>query len=228
MVIERPIGFSLVYAHGLLTQDQAIMANPKGKCVFCGSGEGLTKSHVWPEWAEAILPVTATHHEQIIGEFSTFIPKAKGPVFWRKIKQGHVGTRKPRNTCFRCNSGWMRTIEEATMTLMPPLLLGGPRLLWPTEQRLLATFLSLVCMRVEFSSREMRAIPAADHVWVMKRNEPPPHWRIWIARYDGPPRMDQRYTAMQIASSPNVPAGIEYCNSQVCTLVIGKLTDRSC
>jgi hypothetical protein len=86
-------GFSVVYAHGLLTQEQTIMAKPKGKCVFCGSGEGLTKSHVWPEWAEAILPVTATHHEQIIGEFSTFIPKAKGPVFWRKtsrVTSGHV------------------------------------------------------------------------------------------------------------------------------------------
>ncbi len=35
--------------------------------------------------------------------------------------------------------------------------------------------------------------------------------------------MDQRYTAMQIASSPDVPRGVQYCNSQVTTLVIGQL-----
>jgi hypothetical protein len=199
------------------------MTKPTARCVFCGGIGNLTKSHVWPEWAEAILPQTATHHERIIGEFNTFIPKAKGPALWKKVRPGHVGTRKPRNTCLKCNSGWMRLIEEAAMGIMPPLLLGSARLLWPTEQRLLATFLCLVCMRVEFSSRDMRAIPAADHEWIMKRSEPPAHWKIWIARYSGKPRMDERYTAMQIASSPDVPSGVEHCNSQVSTLVVGKL-----
>jgi hypothetical protein len=55
------------------------MSKPVGKCVFCG-GPGLTKSHVWPEWAEAILPESATHHEQIIGQFHTFTPKVQGPA----------------------------------------------------------------------------------------------------------------------------------------------------
>jgi hypothetical protein len=199
------------------------MSKAKGRCVFCGNTGNLTKSHVWPEWAEAFLPQTATHREQIIGEFATFIPKAKGPALWKKIRPGHVGTRKPRNTCLKCNSGWMRLIEEATMEIVPPLLLGNQRLLWPTEQRLLAAFLCLVSMRVAFSSRDMRAIPAVDHDWLRNHSEPPAHWKIWIAGYAGTPRMGERYTAMQIASSPDVPSGVEHCNSQVTTLVIGKL-----
>ncbi len=199
------------------------MSKPRGKCVFCGKPGELTKSHVWPEWTGAIFPATATHHEQVIGEFATFVSKVGGPSHFRKRKEGHVGTRKPRNTCRKCNGGWMRQIEEATMPFMPSLLLGKPYLLDTICQRLLASFLCLVSMRVEFGSRGMRAIPAADRHWLMNHFEPPDEWRIWIARYEGVARMDERYTAIQIASSPDVPAGMEHCNTQVSTLVVGQL-----
>jgi hypothetical protein len=199
------------------------MSKPASKCVFCGSQRDLTKSHVWPEWIEKILPQSATHHEQIVGQFYTFVPEVEGPAFWKKIKQGHVGTRKPRNTCKECNGGWMRRMEEATMSIMPPLLLGHPYLLETFKQRLLASFLCLISMRVDLSSYKMRAIPSADRGLLIRYFAPPESWKIWIARYDGSLLIDQRYTAMQIASSPDVPRGVEHCNSQVTTLVIGQL-----
>lgn len=117
----------------------------------------------------------------------------------------------------------MRRMEEATMPFMPALLLGTPHLLDTFSQRLLAAFLCLVSMRVELSSHDMRAIPASDRNWLRTRFEPPPDWTIWIGRYEGSPRMDERYTAMHVASAPDVPTGVEYCNSQVTTLVIGQL-----
>jgi hypothetical protein len=196
------------------------MSHPAGKCAFCGNAGDLTKSHIWPEWIDKILPQTATHHEHQIGRFQTYTPKVPGPQPWSKLKQGHVGTRKPRNTCLRCNSGWMRRIEEATMPFLGSLLLGEPQLLDTFSQRLLATFLCLVTMRNEISS-QMRAIPASDRGWLMAHFEPPAGWKIWIARYEGTPRMDQRYCALQIASSPNVPRGLEHLNTQVTSLTIG-------
>jgi hypothetical protein len=199
------------------------MSKPAGKCVFCGKTRRLTKSHVWPDWVAKILPQTGTHHEQIIGQFDTFVPKMKGPAYWRRVRQGHVATRKPRNTCFVCNGGWMRRIEEATMAIMPPLLLGRLFLLTFFEQRALAAFMCLVSMRTELSGHEMRAIPQTDRDWLMQHSEPPPHWKIWIGRYEGAPRMDDRYSAMHVASSPDVVTSIEHCNSQVTTLVVGQL-----
>jgi hypothetical protein len=199
------------------------MSKSAGKCVFCGKARRLTHSHVWPDWVAKILPQTATHHEQIIGKFDTFVPKMKGLPPWQRIRQGHVGSRKPRNTCLVCNGGWMRHIEEATMAIMPPLLLGRRLLLTLFEQRALAASMCLVSMRTELSGREMRAIPQTDRDWLMAHSEPPPHWKIWIARYEGAPRMDERYSAMQVASSPDVVTGVEHCNSQVTTLVIGQL-----
>jgi hypothetical protein len=198
------------------------MSKPKRNCVFCDKPIRLTKSHVWPEWAEAILPQTATHHEQITGRFNTFTPKAKGPAFRRNVRPGNVGKRKPRNTCGICNGGWMRLVEEATMPFMRPLLLGQWHLLTPNEQRALAALLCLVSMRLEFSG-EMRAIPKSDRDWLKKHSEPSANWQIWIASHEGEAKMDQQYTALQIASSPNFPRGVEHCNTQVTSLVIGHL-----
>jgi hypothetical protein len=199
------------------------MSKPIGKCVFCDRSGSLTKSHIWPEWVDTILPPNANSHEQVVGAFATFVPAAKGPAFFQKIKQGHVGTRKPRNTCKRCNGGWMRHIEEATMPFIADLLLGTPSLLDTVCQRLLASFLCLVSMRVEFGSQGMRAVPHSDHHWLMQHFQPNSDWRIWLARYQGDARMDERYTAMHVALSPDVPTGMEYCNTQVTTIVVGQL-----
>ena len=54
------------------------MSKPAGKCVFCDK-PGLTKGHVWPDWLNNILPRTATRHEEVVGEFSTFTPEVPGP-----------------------------------------------------------------------------------------------------------------------------------------------------
>jgi hypothetical protein len=227
--IELPLKKIWLSSQGIIASNRssqtcgARMSKPAGKCVFCGGIGDLTKSHIWPEWIAKILPQTATHHQQIVGEFATFVPKVAASSYWKRIRPGHVGTRKPRNTCKKCNGDWMRRLEESAMLIMPPLLLGEQYLLNVFSQRLLASFLCLVCMRVELASRDLRAIPASDRNWLMNRFEASPHWKIWIARYEGDPRMDQRHTTMHVASSPNVPTGIEHCNSQVTTLVIGHL-----
>lgn len=199
------------------------MSKPRGTCAFCGQPGDLTKSHIWPEWAEAILPTTATHHQQIIGEFQTFKPTAKGPAYFQKIKQGHVGTRKPRNTCSTCNSTWMRLIEENTMPFLDSLILAKPYSLNIAEQQMLAALLCLVAMRLEISWRDgPKAIPKGDRDWLRENPEPPANWKIWIAKHVGATGIDQQHTPMQISSSPDVSIGAEYCNTQVTSLVVGQ------
>jgi hypothetical protein len=199
------------------------MSKPKGKCAFCGKPGDLTKSHVWPEWAEAIVPENATHHQQIIGEFHTFKPIAKGPEYFQKVKQGHVGTRKPRNTCEKCNSGWMRLIEENTMPFLGTLLLSQPYSLDLAEQQMLAALLCLVSIRLEAGWRGgPKAIPQSDKDLLIENPEPPANWKIWISKYVGTQAMDQQHTPMQLASSSNIPIGAENCNTQVTSLVVGQ------
>src|SRR5712691_5054208 len=167
------------------------MSNPAGKCVFCG-GTGLTKGHIWPKWVQSILPSKATHHEQIIGHMDTFTPKMAVAPYWKRLHQGPVGSRKPRNTCKTCNSGWMSAIEGAAKTATMQLVLGNGFILTTLHQRLLASFLCLVSMRIELGGTIMRAIPQRDLDFLRQTFQPNKSWRIWIARYEGTPTEDHR------------------------------------
>jgi hypothetical protein len=121
-----------------------------GTCAFCG-GTGLTKGHVWPAWLGRFLPMTgATHHEQEIGRFYSFDPKVPGPAYSKRLLQGPARSRRPRNTCLACNTGWMSTIENGAMPYMAPLIQDTPLLLDTFGQRQLAALLVLMAMRLEF------------------------------------------------------------------------------
>jgi hypothetical protein len=199
------------------------MSKPKSNCVFCRQPNPLTKSHIWPDWLKRVLTSNATHHERIIGNFATFTPKAQTGPRSSEVKQGYVGSRKPRNTCIECNGKWMRLIEEATMPFITELLGGKPFLLSASNQRLLATFLCLVSMRVAASSNAPNAINTSERDHLRLRTEPPPNWQMWIARYVGDPLMDERFTPMHLSKSAVAETGLEYCNAQVTTVVIGHL-----
>ena len=99
----------------------AFMSPSPGKCVFCGGGP-LTKGHIWPEWMQQILP-PKKHHLQFTGQIASIAPGA--PVKQR-LRQGHAGQRKPRNTCSACNTGWMSNIERDAIPYASPLILGQP------------------------------------------------------------------------------------------------------
>lgn len=159
------------------------MSQPAGKCVFCG-GRGLTKGHVWPDWLNDILPNTATHHEQETGKFHTFEAQAPGPSYDRRIRQGNARARKPRNTCSRCNGGWMSGIEGLAKRVAVPLILGHSPLLSPFGQSSLSALLCLIGARLEFLG-DMRAIAAEDRDWLRYYREPSQHCKIWIAHFGG-------------------------------------------
>jgi hypothetical protein len=201
------------------------MSSPQKKCVFCG-GTPATKGHIWPAWLDEYLPPKATHHQEIVGEILTFESKAEGPIPHTRTRQGHVGSRKPRNTCLNCNGGWMSRLEQANIPKMSSLILDRPALLRPIDQWLLAALICLITIRIEFTDPQMQGIPADDRKTLMNSGHPPFNsWRIWIARYVGMHPEDHwsRHFGMQVVSSPEHAFRPPKCNTQVSTMVIGKL-----
>lgn len=202
------------------------MPQTPGKCVFCGQG-GLTRSHIWPEWSQKIVPSIANFYELVVGEpMQTFEQFTPGPDFFSKTKPGSAAKRQPRNTCLSCNGGWMREIEEAAKPTVADLMLGRNIILSTMNQRFLAAFLCLVSMRIELSSN-MRAIPASDLEFLKLRREPPINWWICIAHYQetkDPHDYWLAYLGMRRAglTEPNL-IGPEHCNTQVTTIVAGKM-----
>jgi hypothetical protein len=210
------------------------MSQPAKKCEFCQRTD-LTKSHIWPDWAQKIVPAVATHYEIKEGGMATYKPRAPGPTPYVKVKTGAVAKRRPRNTCTGCNGGWMREIEEAAIRPVSNLMRGQPFLLTTIDQRLLATFLCLVSVRIALASKVSRPIPLEHHQHLISRREPPIGWRVWIVEYVDEAHNDYWYgyfpmammeakEAIAITQSPQpLSVGPEHCNSQVTTLVAGKL-----
>jgi hypothetical protein len=199
------------------------MSKPAGKCVFCGR-RGLTKGHVWPDWLSEILPPTASHHVLETGKTYTFTPVVPGPIYSKRRRQGHAGSRKPRNTCGECNSGWMSVIEGSAKPYAVPLIQNVPFLLDTIGQRTLASLLCLIAMRYELLG-DMRAVSVSERDWLRYYREPSEDWKIWIAHYGGGNQDDHwaRQYGAQLDSRPTDKVGPEYCNVQVTTLVIGQL-----
>jgi hypothetical protein len=200
------------------------MSKPAGKCVFC-AGTGLSKGHIWPDWFRKVLSLDAEQHLEISGEIRTFVPKMKVVPYAQKLRQGHAGSRKPRNTCRTCNGGWMSRLEAAAIPGMTPLLLGQPAVLRTIDQRIIAALLCLITIRVEFADLATLAVPPEDRTWIKEHLLPPMSWRIWIARYDGSQSGQHwcRHHGMSIVSSPDESGGSYQCNTQVTTMVIGQL-----
>ncbi len=201
------------------------MSTPAGKCVFCG-GHGLTKGHVWPDWLNGILPNTATHHEQETGRFYTFDARAPGPPYDLRTRQGSARSRKPRNTCLRCNSGWMSGIEGLAKRIATPLILGYSPILSPFGQFSISAFLCLIATRLEYLG-DLRAITAEDRDWLRYYREPSQNWKIWVARFEGEDNENHwsRTYGVQHGDrlSPPQIIGANHCDTRISTMVIGQL-----
>jgi hypothetical protein len=194
--------------------------------VFCGRTGELTKGHIWPDWIKKFLPPVARTHLQTVGEIGPTTSLGKGGlVLLRRTRQGHAGSRELRNTCSKCNSGWMSRLENAAMPIAGPLFQNRTSVIQTFDQRMLAAFLCLINMRVEFTNIATQAASAEDRQWLMKTFEPRNNWKIWIAHYAGKnPETDWcRHYGLDLVDSPINDGQPPKCNTQVTTIVIGHL-----
>lgn len=209
------------------------MSKPAAKCVFCGE-TGVTKSHIWPDWLDDYLPPRAERYLQTVGEVNTFLPTMRRPALESRVGRGDARARKPRNTCGPCNSGWMSRIESDAKDTLIPLVQGAPFAEGTTNtafmlnswgQRAIASLMTLITMRVEFSHMATKAATDDHRAWIRERLEPPPFWKVWIARYigDSPGAHWCRHYGLQLVSAPDELRSDHVCDTQTTTLVMGQL-----
>jgi hypothetical protein len=103
----------------------------------------------------------------------------------RRLRQGHVGSRKIRVVCKKCNETWIGAIDEAVKPILVPLIRGEMTELTPSNKQTLATWATKVTMVAEFSNPRLRAISADQLEWFWLNRRPPRGWNVWIAAYGG-------------------------------------------
>jgi hypothetical protein len=199
------------------------MSKPTTLCVFCGK-PGATKGHVWPKWMLKVLPNKANQRINVQGFYRTFQPApTKTTPLNRVLRQGRGGTQKTRNTCLKCNGGWMSVIEGNAKPTLERLIKGEYFQLSANEQQKIAALISLVTMRGEFLDRRL-AIPASDRKWIEENGTPPAGWKIWISWFVGVRGAEFWYnrSTVQLADKDTPPpGGPPSYNTQASTFVLG-------
>ena len=146
----------------------------------------MTKEHVFGDWLRAHFPRdNSTKHT-----FGTFKHRPENlivrePSITKFERPGHSGTRKVRVVCRHCNNGWMSTLEESTIPILTPMIVGDPIKLSPNTQEILAAWAVKTAMVAEFVSPRGRRVSQEERAWLKDRLVPPENWMVWAAGYNG-------------------------------------------
>jgi hypothetical protein len=84
-------------------------------------------------------------------------------------------------------------------------------------------------MMAEFTHPASLAATPADYVALYESGNPPPSWKVWVAKYGGTSPGDHvvRHFGLQLSEFPDVRAEAHKCDTQVTTFVIGRLCAHS-
>jgi hypothetical protein len=150
-------------------------------CIFCGSDKRRSREHIWSRWL----------HKHIPG------PRTQRHIRSGKSYQGDLTSVSLRVVCEKCNSGWMSAAEEAAKPILLPLIRGQPCVLSEKTQAVLARWIALKTMVLEYAQPNDVVCPQFDRTCVMSSNQAPKHWRIWIGRHASPIWL-ARYKAINV------------------------------
>lgn len=162
------------------------------KCIFCGRG-GLTREHIWPDWAADLLPdaVGSEVYRQ------TLYPTdpAGARTDYRRPRQGGVKKHKVQAVCGQCNNGWMSVLETDAKPMLAAMIEGRAFSVLADGLDILRAWITLKVMVAEHDSLGLAAIPAAEKQAFAERREIPsglsvrvywcgePAWRTHYRRH---------------------------------------------
>lgn len=154
-----------------------------GRCVFCG-GRPLTKQHVFGDRMRKLFISPANVRRQDQSYQRDFRPVHREKLN-SKINQGAFFTRKVRVVCLRCNTGWMRLLEERAFPIITGLIQGRSMTLSSDDQAAIAGWITQVTMTAEFFLPDGIHTPQSVRSEFMQTKIPPESWQIWIGTYGG-------------------------------------------
>ena len=156
-----------------------MMTRTKRFCIFCG-GPGLTKEHIWADWASRFVPKMVPFHTKLTLEIQ--MPGiADNSVSNFKKVDGDPRSRKVRRVCKNvCNGGWMAKLQDRVKPIALPLILGREAILSASDQRLLGAWVGMAVMCSEYSDEDFAAIPQSDRDFLRNFMMLPSSWKVWI------------------------------------------------
>ena len=152
-------------------------------CIFCGA-RPLSKEHIWSKWTYELFPQRSDwRHERVVFKSSPDDRIAR--LAANRSFQGDVSTVKVRAVCAeKCNNGWMSRLEARAKPVLTKLISGSACRLTTNDQELIAAWISMKVLVLEFGTSVGPISSAENRTRVMTHAVPPPRWHIWIAMHE--------------------------------------------
>jgi hypothetical protein len=151
---------------------------PQSRCIFC-DGTPLTKEHLYPQWAHALLPDST----------------AGTTEFWRKAgptEADRLDKTRPRQgstlhytfkvVCAQCNNGWMSKIEQNIKPALISIIQGTRLDLSDDNYKPLVEWATLKVMVIDASSKEMQTFTRDQRFAFMSERKIPDFSTLWLIR----------------------------------------------
>lgn len=160
---------------------------PQQACIFRRRARPLvmiTKEHLFSRWADKVLTA------ELLGPDRSFERTVSGPggaVDSRTWPTEVIAAIEARVVCGQspdgCNEGWICDLDGEVRSLIEPIMLGGPRILSPGEQQVIATWAAMKSMVLEYvwNSEQVIVLPQAARTFVFSQRRPPGNMQIRIA-----------------------------------------------
>ncbi len=150
-------------------------------CIFCGGFGDKTKQHAFPDRLHKLLPRLKTDHavermHRQPGLVSQAVETSK------HVRQGHVGTRKPRVACGTCNRGWLRKNEEKAFEALTPLIMGVGGVFPESSLLSVATMAAAMTAVIETDNLRTMAMSQGDRDYIRRNLAPKDEWGVFIGK----------------------------------------------
>lgn len=188
------------------------------KCLFCGSGENLTKEHVFPQWIWRLYHAKPESNRYTVNSTAT-----KRKAVKRKASTLDMQVRV---ACSDCNNGWMSRLEkEIAKPALTSFIRHGEKAktISDSEEVGLISWAMKMAYVLDFTAAsEQRHYDDAQRQSFVETFTPPEGASIWIANYL-PDRNRRAHTSVtNLTLRPKDSPDAVY-RGQVSTFAIGKI-----
>ncbi len=169
-----------------LGDNDGMQRRPKdvNKCVFCGAPGPLTKEDVVSKWIAKLF----RENFETKGVVFTKTTNIQGePERSHSRKYGSASVIKLIAPCVRCNTTWMKDIEDGVIEVLSPMILGRPSVLNPDSLARVATWATLKALCFDLITETPRFTTEDDFFRLREEKSPAPGLLVWTAKFEGDP-----------------------------------------
>lgn len=148
-------------------------------CLFCELRPGHTVEHLFSEaWLQKVMPSVDPYKVELV--------RVNQGERFEKIFHRSRPEIEVAGFCDHCNNGWMNDLDLAVQPLLTTMLRGQRRRL----DEMTAPLSTWVCKTAMVADcmLETPTLSQEHRDYLFNYREPPPGWRIWLARVEAAPQ----------------------------------------